>query len=280
MKTCCHLGVTNISEDLCCWWQRVGDHVACCLDHPVSQHPLHERLDTILASSSDQHWSMSIGNHSILKSKRDGLWWPHTWTVVTQSCSCSGGFVEGAAPAIPWSSSVLGAFVPLLVPAVKHAHYEVSPWNLDEDATGIARRYLHGAICTLLCFQNWFAWKAEMRGRWLLLGTADLYLLYMCALVIPTRNRLTDDALTAWVGNSNWIPWKVYLWHSLILSYPMKSYLHASGCRLTSNSWRSCICFCGCPPSSHRRKTEGVGRLGNDPEIKFQSAKAGNWEQQ
>ena len=58
---------------------------------------------------------------------------------MTQSCSCSGGFVEGAAPAIPWSSSVLGAFVPLLVPAVQHVHYEVSPLNLVADATGVAQ---------------------------------------------------------------------------------------------------------------------------------------------
>ena len=85
-----------------------------------------------------------------------------------------------------------GAFVPLLVPAVLlatgsnmimckigHAHYEVSPMNLDKDATGIARRYLHGTICILLFFQNWFAWSSEMHGRWLLLGTAVLYLLYL-----------------------------------------------------------------------------------------------------
>ena len=70
-----------------------------------------------------------------------------------------------------------GAFVPLLVPAVLlatgsnmvmckigHAHYEVSPMNLDKDATGIARRYLHGTVCILLFFQNWFAWSSEMHG--------------------------------------------------------------------------------------------------------------------
>ena len=51
---------------------------------------------------------------------------------------------------------------------------------------------------------------------------------------------------------SLWIPWKLYLWRSLTLNYPMKSSLHDSGGCLTSNSWRSCVC-CGC------RKTEGVG---------------------
>ena len=109
-----------------------------------------------------------------------------------------------------------GAFVPLLVPAVLlatgsnmvmcrigHAHYEVSPTNLDKDATGIARRYLHGTICILLFFQNWFAWSSEMHGRWLLLGTAVLYLLYMCALMICPRNRYSDDVLIELTGNSN-----------------------------------------------------------------------------
>ena len=61
---------------------------------------------------------------------------------------------------------------------IGHAHYEVSPMNLDKDATGIARRYLHGTICILLFFQNWFAWTSEMHGWWLLLGTAVLYLLF------------------------------------------------------------------------------------------------------
>ena len=109
-----------------------------------------------------------------------------------------------------------GAFVPLLVPAVLlatgsnmvmckigHAHYEVSPMNLDKDATGIARRYLHGTICILLFFQNWFAWSSEMHGRWLLLGTAVLYLLYMCALMIWSRNRYSHDVLIELTGNSN-----------------------------------------------------------------------------
>ena len=111
-----------------------------------------------------------------------------------------------------------GAFVPLLVPAVLlatgsnmvmckigHAHYEVSPMNLDKDATGIARRYLHGTICILLFFQNWFAWSSEMHGRWLLLGTAVLYLLYMCALMICSRNRYSHDVLIELTGNSNWL---------------------------------------------------------------------------
>ena len=112
-----------------------------------------------------------------------------------------------------------GAFVPLLVPAVLlatgsnmimckigHAHYEVSPMNLDKDATGIARRYLHGTICILLSFQNWFAWSSEMHGRWLLLGTAVLYLLYllyMCALMLCSRNRYSHDVLIELTGNSN-----------------------------------------------------------------------------
>ena len=109
-----------------------------------------------------------------------------------------------------------GAFVPLLVPAVLlaagsnmimckigHAHYEVSPMNLDKDATGIARRYLHGTICILLFFQNWFAWSSEMHGRWLLLGTAVLYLLYMCALTMCSRNRYSHDVLIELAGNLN-----------------------------------------------------------------------------
>ena len=109
-----------------------------------------------------------------------------------------------------------GAFVPLLVPAVLlatgsnmimckigHAHYEVSPMNLDKDATGIARRYLHGTICILLFFQNWFAWSSEMHGRWLLLGTAVLYLLYLCSLMICSRNRYSHDVLIELTGNSN-----------------------------------------------------------------------------
>ena len=112
-----------------------------------------------------------------------------------------------------------GAFVPLLVPAVLlatgsnmvmckigHAHYEVSPMNVDKDATGIARRYLHGTICILLFFQNWFALSSEMHGWWLLLGTAVLYLLYllyMCALMICSRRRYSHDVLTELVGNSN-----------------------------------------------------------------------------
>ena len=112
-----------------------------------------------------------------------------------------------------------GAFVPLLVPAVLlatgsnmvmckigHAHYEVSPMNLDKDATGIARRYLHGTICILLFFQNWFAWSSEMHGWWLLLGTAVLYilyLLYMCALTMCSRNRHSHDVLIELTGNLN-----------------------------------------------------------------------------
>ena len=109
-----------------------------------------------------------------------------------------------------------GAFVPLLVPAVLlatgsnmimckigHAHYEVSPMNLDKDATGIARRYFHGTICILLFFQNWFAWSSEMHGRWLLLGTAVLYLLYLCSLMICSRNRYSHDVLIELTGNSN-----------------------------------------------------------------------------
>ena len=110
-----------------------------------------------------------------------------------------------------------GAFVPLLVPAVLlatgsnmvmckigHAHYEVSPLNLDKDATGIARRYLHGTISILLFFQNWFAWSSGMQGKWLLLGTAALYLLYM-SLSIPSRNRPSNDegAELQLVVNSN-----------------------------------------------------------------------------
>ena len=108
-----------------------------------------------------------------------------------------------------------GAFVPLLVPAVLlatgsnmvmckigHAHYEVSPMNLDKDATGIARRYLYGTICILLFFQNWFAWSSEMHGRWLLLGTAVLYLLYL-ALIIGSRNRYSDDVSIELTGNSH-----------------------------------------------------------------------------
>ena len=108
-----------------------------------------------------------------------------------------------------------GAFVPMLVPAVLlavgsnmvmckigHAHYEVSPTNLDKDATGIARRYLHGTICILLFFQNWFAWSSKMHGWWLLLGTAVLYLLYLLYMCC-SRNRYSHDVLTELVGNSN-----------------------------------------------------------------------------
>ena len=81
-----------------------------------------------------------------------------------------------------------GALVPVLLPAVLlatgtnmlmckvgHGHFGVD--RLDRAAIGISRRYLHGSLCALVCFQNWFAWSSGMHGRWLLLLTALLYAL-------------------------------------------------------------------------------------------------------
>ena len=81
-----------------------------------------------------------------------------------------------------------GPLVPLLLPAVilatctnllmcqiGHVHFAVECQTLDMNPTGMSRRYLHGTLGVLLCFQNWFAWTSEMRGRWLLLTTAAVY---------------------------------------------------------------------------------------------------------
>ena len=81
-----------------------------------------------------------------------------------------------------------GPLVPLLLPAVilatctnllmcqiGHAHFLVERQTLDTNPTGMSRRYLHGTLGVLLCFQNWFAWTSEMRGRWLLLIAAVVY---------------------------------------------------------------------------------------------------------
>ena len=104
-----------------------------------------------------------------------------------------------------------GAFVPLLVPAVLlaagsnmvickigHAHFKVTPLTMDKNAPGIARRYLHGTIFILLCFQNWFALSSGMRSSWLLLATAGLYCLYICAFMIRSRRQHSsvDDDTT------------------------------------------------------------------------------------
>ena len=91
---------------------------------------------------------------------------------------------------VTWAEVVLlwGALVPVLLPAVLlatgtnmlmckvgHGHFGVE--RLDRAATGISRRYLHGSLSVLVCFQNWFAWSTGMRGRWLLLLTALIYVL-------------------------------------------------------------------------------------------------------
>ena len=81
-----------------------------------------------------------------------------------------------------------GPLVPLLLPAVilatctnllmcqiGHVHFLVEHQTLDTNPTGMSRRYLHGTLGVLLCFQNWFAWTSEMNGRWLLLIAAVVY---------------------------------------------------------------------------------------------------------
>ena len=91
---------------------------------------------------------------------------------------------------VTWAEVALlwGALVPVLLPAVLlatgtnmlmckvgHGHFGVD--RLDRAATGMSRRYLHGSLCVLVCFQNWFAWSSGMHGRWLLLLTALIYVL-------------------------------------------------------------------------------------------------------
>ena len=91
---------------------------------------------------------------------------------------------------VTWAEVALlwGALVPVLLPAVLlatgtnmlmckvgHGHFGVD--RLDTAATGMSRRYLHGSLCVLVCFQNWFAWSSGMHGRWLLLLIALIYAL-------------------------------------------------------------------------------------------------------
>ena len=93
---------------------------------------------------------------------------------------------------VTWAEVALlwGAFVPILLPSVLlatgtnmlmckvgHGHFGVEHVVWDKAATGMSRRYLHGSLCALVCFQNWFAWSSGMHGRWLLLLTALLYAL-------------------------------------------------------------------------------------------------------
>eukprot|EP00438_Fugacium_kawagutii_P009128 Skav231784 [mRNA] locus=scaffold3283:229206:229622:+ [translate_table: standard] len=91
---------------------------------------------------------------------------------------------------VTWAEVVLlwGALVPVLLPAVLlatamnlvickvgHGHFGVAQLAFDKAATGMSRRYLHGSLGTLVCFQNWFAWSSGMNGRWLLLLAAVIY---------------------------------------------------------------------------------------------------------
>ena len=91
---------------------------------------------------------------------------------------------------VTWAEVALlwGALVPVLLPVVLmatgtnmlmckvgHGHFGVD--RLDTAATGMSRRYLHGSLCVLVCFQNWFAWSSGMHGRWLLLLIALIYAL-------------------------------------------------------------------------------------------------------
>ena len=93
---------------------------------------------------------------------------------------------------VTWAEVALlwGALVPALLPTVLlatgtnmlmckvgHGHFGVKHLTLDRTAAGMSRRYLHGSLCVLVCFQNWFAWSSGMHGRWLLLFTALLYAL-------------------------------------------------------------------------------------------------------
>ena len=106
---------------------------------------------------------------------------------------------------VTWAEVALlwGALVPVLLPAVLlatgtnmlmckvgHGHFGVD--RLDTAATGMSRRYLHGSLCVLVCFQNWFAWSSGMHGRWLLLLTALIYALELGGFLsfgyVQTRN--------------------------------------------------------------------------------------------
>lgn len=93
---------------------------------------------------------------------------------------------------VTWAEVALlwGALVPVLLPAVLlctgtnmlmcklgHGHFKVVHTMHDKTAAGMSRRYLHGSLSVLLCFQNWFAWTSGMHGRWLLLLTALVYML-------------------------------------------------------------------------------------------------------
>ena len=93
---------------------------------------------------------------------------------------------------VTWAEVALlwGAFVPVLLPSVLlatganmlmckvgHGHFGVEHLARDKAATGMSRRYLHGSLCVLVCFQNWFAWSSGMHGRWLLLLIALIYAL-------------------------------------------------------------------------------------------------------
>ena len=115
---------------------------------------------------------------------------------------------------VTWAEVALlwGAFVPVLLPSVLlatganmlmckvgHGHFGVEHLARDKAATGMSRRYLHGSLCVLVCFQNWFAWSSGMHGRWLLLLTALIYVLELGGFLsfgfVQTRNMvaIVDD---------------------------------------------------------------------------------------
>ena len=103
---------------------------------------------------------------------------------------------------VTWAEVALlwGALVPVLLPIILlatftnmlmcklgHGHFGVEQLTLDQTATGMSRRYLHGTLCVLIFFQNWFAWSSGMHGRWLLLFTALIYSFELTGFLGPRK---------------------------------------------------------------------------------------------